>query len=207
MEYQYHIRGGLRGINLDGSGNPTPNSSQGDLFAYRLDYETAGYFDGNIGKQSWHNGTDARNYQYTYDAASRLKTAAYTGVGAEDYSIPNMSYDRNGNITQLQRKGKNGSRFGDIDNLTYYYSGNRLTGVTDAISGNENVGDFRDNGSNSDYTYWNDGSLKSDANKGISLIEYDSFLQRVSQVTFSNGNWVKFFYNGGCNSRFGPKVR
>jgi len=196
IDYHWHIRGGLRGINLDGNGNPSPNSTHGDLFAYKLDYETAGFYDGNIGKQTWHDGTAQRNYQFSYDYAKRLKSATYTGINSEDYSLPNIDYNRNGNITNLQRKGKNSGIFGDIDNLTYYYSGNRLTGVSDAISGNENVGDFRDNGSSSDYTYWNDGSLKSDANKGISLIEYDSFLQRVSQVTFSNGNWVKFFYDG-----------
>ncbi|TAG22098.1 MAG: hypothetical protein EAZ32_03665 [Cytophagia bacterium] len=53
IDYQYHIRGALRGINLDGSGNPTPNTSQGDLFSYKLDYETVGFYNGNIGKQSW----------------------------------------------------------------------------------------------------------------------------------------------------------
>jgi YD repeat-containing protein len=196
VDYQYHLRGWLKGINLDANGNPTPATSQGDLWSYKLEYETAGYWDGNIGKQLWHNGTDSRSYQYTYDAASRLKSATYAGINTENFSLPNMSYDKNGNITALQRKGKNGGSFGDIDNLTYYYSGNRLTGVTDAVSGNEDVGDFRDNGSNSDYTYYNDGSLKSDANKGISLIEYDSYLQKVKQVTFSNGNWVKWFYDG-----------
>ena len=43
IDYTWHIRGGLRGINLDASQNPIPNSSQGDLFAYKLDYETTGY--------------------------------------------------------------------------------------------------------------------------------------------------------------------
>ncbi|MCR9064905.1 MAG: hypothetical protein NXI00_13115 [Cytophagales bacterium] len=31
----------------------------------------------------------------------------------------------------------------------------------------------KDNGSSSDYTYWADGSLKSDANKGITNIQYN----------------------------------
>ncbi|TAE36585.1 MAG: hypothetical protein EAY79_11305 [Runella slithyformis] len=102
IDYQYHIRGALRGINLDGSQNPTPNTSEGDLFSYKLDYETAGYFDGNIGKQTWHNGVAQRSYQYNYDNASRLKSAIYSGVNGEDYSIPNMNYDKNGNILNLQ---------------------------------------------------------------------------------------------------------
>lgn len=209
IDYKYHIRGGLLGINLDGSGNPTPNSSQGDLFSYKLEYETAAYWDGNIGKQSWQNiknnsATGVRRYTYTYDGASRLKSAdyVYEVPNGENFSLPAINYDENGNITNLRRKGKNGSSFGDIDHLTYYYSGNRLTGVTDAVTGNEDVGDFKDNGSNSDYTYWNDGSLKSDGNKGIDYILYDSYLQRVKQVKLTNDSdgtvrWLKFFYDGG----------
>lgn len=199
MDYRWHIRGGLLGINLDGSGNPTPNAAQGDLFSFKLDYETANQWDGNIGKQSWKNNTEGqRSYTYTYDPTKRLTAATYTGVNGEDFSLPQITYDKNGNIGTLQRKGSLGSSYDFIDNLTYHYgtSGNRLQGVTDAVTGNLDVGDFRDNGSNSDYTYWADGSLKSDANKGISLIEYDTFLKRVKQVTWSDGKWLKFFYDG-----------
>jgi hypothetical protein len=92
--------------------------------------------------------------------------------------------------------------FGAIDNLSYFYSGNRLNGITDAVSGNQNVGDFRAggvpyNGSSTDYTYYPNGSLKSDANKGISLIEYNTYLNKVKQVTWSDGRWLKLNYDGG----------
>lgn len=201
MNFKHHIRGGLLGINLDNANNPTPTANEGDLFAFKLDYESAGFYDGNIGKQTWQNinltnntPLGVRSFTYTYTPNSALKSATYTGIGAENFSMPNLSYDKNGNITNLQRNGKKGESFGTIDNLSYNYSGNRLMGVTDAINGNEDVGDFRDNGSNNDYTYWNDGALKSDANKDISSIEYDTYLQKVKQVNFSNGNWVKFFY-------------
>ncbi|RYU93031.1 DUF6443 domain-containing protein [Emticicia agri] len=201
IDYAYHIRGGLRGINLDGSGNPVPDATQGDLFSYKLDYETAGFYDGNIGKQTWQSAQNntpvgLRAYTFTYDPISRLKSATYAGINGENYSLADLTYDKNGNIKTLRRKGLNDGSFGDIDNLTYTYSGNTLLGVTDAINGNEDVGDFRDNGSNSDYTYWNDGSLKSDANKDVSQITYDSFLKRIKQIDFANGDWVKFFYDG-----------
>jgi hypothetical protein len=81
IDYQYHIRGWLKGINLDGSGNPTPNTSQGDLFSYKLEYETAGYWDGNIGRQIWHNGTDSRSYSYNYDILLCLKSTIYVQIG------------------------------------------------------------------------------------------------------------------------------
>ena len=206
MNFKHHIRGGLLGVNLDNANNPTPKASEGDLFAFKLDYETTGFYDGNIGKQTWQNINPSnnsplgiRNFTYTYTPNSALKSATYTGIGAENFSMPNLSYDKNGNITNLQRNGRTtpSGGMGAIDHLGYNYNGNRLLGVTDAVNGNEDVGDFRDNGSNSDYTYWNDGSLKSDANKGISLIEYDTYLQKVKQVNFSNGSWVKFFYGIG----------
>jgi hypothetical protein len=61
LDFSWHIRGGLLGINLDGAGNPTPNTSEADLFSYKLDYETAGFYDGNIGKQTWQNVNSANN--------------------------------------------------------------------------------------------------------------------------------------------------
>ena len=103
----------------------------------------------------------------------------------------------NGNILNLHRNGNTDSSNTAIDRLQYSYSGNKLLSVTDTITWNPNVGDFRDgNTSGDDYIYWTDGSLKSDANKGISLIEYDSFLKKVKQVTYGNGNWIKWFYDG-----------
>ena len=207
IDYNYHIRGMVNCVNCS-SNTPTLTPSQNDLFANKLEFETgtpaaANYFDGNIGKQTWLNKKDnqPRSYVYTYDAASRLKSATYAGTNAENYSLSNINYDANGNILSLLRKGKNGSSFGDIDNLSYAYNGNRLQAVSDAVNGNENANDFRDVSGSLDYTYWNDGSLKSDANRGIALIEYDSYLQRVKQVNFNNGNgsvprWLKFYYDG-----------
>jgi hypothetical protein len=117
-------------------------------------------------------------------------------LAKENYSISNVNYDKNGNISSLQRNGKfNASGFGPIDNLTYSYSGNRLTAVTDAISGNDNTGDFRANGSAA-YTYYENGALKSDANKGVSLVMHNTFLDKVAKVTYGNGDWIEFTYDG-----------
>ena len=44
-------------------------------------------------------------------------------------------YDLNGNIKRLLRRGqKTSSTYGDIDDLTYTYDGNRLKSVTDAVN-------------------------------------------------------------------------
>lgn len=200
MNYAHHIRGGLLGINLDNSGNATPKASEGDLFSYKIEYETAGFYDGNIGKQSWQT-TDNQNiplgvraYTYAYDASSRLKTASFSGLNGENYSLPNLSYDKNGNIQNLQRKGKNGSTYGDIDNLSYTYAGNKLLSVTDGISGNHEV-DFVPRGGGA-YTYYPNGALQSDENEQITNIIYDTFLKQPIEVVLSDGRNIKYFYDG-----------
>ncbi|WP_026995296.1 RHS repeat domain-containing protein [Flectobacillus major] len=54
-------------------------------------------------------------------------------------------------------------------NYTYNTNSNKILKVDD-VSGEESS--FKDVSGN-DYTYWQDGSLKSDNNKGISIIEYN----------------------------------
>jgi RHS repeat-associated protein len=172
VDYQYHIRGGLRGINLNLSNNTSIGS--GDLFSMKLGYETDGYFDGNIGKQEFMNSVDNinRSFTYTYDGASRIISGTYAGTGSENYSLNFVTYDANGNIKTLSRSGnKSNSTFGLIDNLAYTYNANsnKILKVDDLAN---ETASFRDISGN-DYTYSLDGSLTSDANKGITLIEYN----------------------------------
>jgi RHS repeat-associated protein len=179
--------------------HPILNPEDNDLFGYKLDFETTNYFDGNIGKQTWRSknssSTSMKSYIYGYDNSDRLLSATYSG--AAYFSVPFINYDLNGNIKNLHRNGSTDSSNSAMDRLQYAYSGNKLLSVTDTITWNPDMGDFRDgNTSGNDYTYWSNGSLKSDANKGISLIEYDTYLKKVKQVTFSNTNWIKWFYDG-----------
>ncbi|GAB4044466.1 DUF6443 domain-containing protein [Spirosoma litoris] len=186
LDYRYHIRGWLRGINVDVNGQPTPNTSRSDVFSFGLDYETAGYYDGNIGRQRWIKSNPSspsnqlRQYTYSYDGASRLTSASYSGASGEDYSLSNMSYDKNGNILSLNRAG--------IDQLTYSYgAGNSLTAVSDASSGS---GGFTDgNASGVDYEYYPDGSLKVDRNRGITEIQYNP-LKLPRKISFGSGTTV-----------------
>jgi hypothetical protein len=107
-----------------------------------------------------------------------------------------MNYDKNGNITNLQRNGRlgTGTSFGTMDNLSYGYNGNQLNYVTDAVNTNNGVDFVQRGGAN--YTYWNDGSLKSDANEQISLILYDSFLKQPKEIQLTDGRWIKHYYDG-----------
>jgi RHS repeat-associated protein len=143
----------------------------------KLGYEDDGnYFDGNIRKQEWKSSIDnvTRSYTYSYDGALRITQGLYTSTKVgENYSLNSVSYDGNGNILGLSRNGfKSNNSFGLVDNLVYTYqlNSNKIQKVEDISN---ETASFTDASVNTDYTYWQDGSLKSDANKGITLIEYN----------------------------------
>ena len=199
VDFSYHIRDNvLKGINLDASGNLTNK-----IFSMKLGFEEGinGYFDGNISSQSWKTAADnlARTYTFSYDGASRILSGAYSGDKAgENYSLENMTYDLNGNIKTLNRKGKTGANtWGYIDQLSYVYqdNSNKIQAVNDAILlSNPNVGDFRDSSSiATQYTYNQDGSLNSDDNKKITF-EWN-YLKSPKKITKANGQWKKFQYD------------
>jgi RHS repeat-associated protein len=173
QRFLYHIRGGIRGYNLDANGDLT-NS----LFSFKLSYEegTGGYFDGNIRNQYWKSNIDGvqRAYEYSYDKASRIISGAYGSTKAgENYALNGITYDFNGNITTLSRNGyKSNNTFGLVDNLGYAYqtNSNKIQSVSDNSG---EIASFTDAAGATDYTYNLDGSLASDANKGITLIEYN----------------------------------
>ena len=205
IDYFYHIRGGLRGINLDANGNIA--LANGDLFSLKLSYEDDGaYHNGNIRKQEWASKVDnlTRSYLYNYDFSDRILEAVYGGGKPdENYALENMSYDKNGNIKTLSRKGMNAGTptaptgFGNIDQLTYTYANggnsNQLLKVDDGINGNINVGDFRDVAGN-DYDYWADGSLKKDNNKEITNISYNH-LKLTTEVTLTGNRKITTWYD------------
>ncbi|TAE36587.1 MAG: RHS repeat protein [Runella slithyformis] len=209
IDYQYHIRGYLKSVN-----HGQLSANQNDFFGNKLEFEDDGtYFDGNIRKETWksvRNTGANRSYLYSYDQASRLISANYSGgnYSGENFGFSVSGYDKNGNILSLTRTGATAlnsgipTQFGTIDQMSYFYEGNRLTGITDAINGNTDVGDFRDNGTNLDYSYWPDGSLKSDGNRGISQIDWDSFLNKPKQINYADGRWTRFYYDGN-----GKKLR
>ncbi|GAB2531733.1 DUF6443 domain-containing protein [Spirosoma aerophilum] len=204
LDYSYNVRGWLRGINAADSINPYANG-RGDVFYLVLDYNqingTFNRYDGSIGRMRWGGNRDyfyGRVYAYGYDGAGRLSGSEYTGNTGEDYKVSNLTYDRNGNLLTL-RRGVSGG----IDALTYSYSsGNSLLSVTDA---SPNTAGFSDgNKTGNDYTYWPDGSLRSDLNRGITQIQYNH-LKLPSQLSFSSGKVVSIRYDarGGTKADLG----
>lgn len=202
IQYSYHLRDYLLGINLDGTGQTA--LTDGRLFSMKLEYEADGtYYDGNIRKQSWRNAKDSltRSYTYRYDPLQRLTSAVFAGgVTGENYSLDTVRYDKNGNLTQLWRKGKTGSgTYGYVDKLSYSYqsaNSNRISEVNDAIANAGDVEMFKDV-SGTDYTYWENGALKSDNNKGISAIKYNH-LELTKRIEFT-GKWIDYYYDGAGN--------
>ena len=172
MTYTYdRLHGWVRGI----------SSPSG--FSEELLRETAtnAQYSGNIGSIQWQNtiNGERHRYDYTYDALGRLTSAGYSssGNGTEGRYDESVSYNPNGSIEQLQRYGmKNNGTFGEIDDLTVSYDGNRLMKVTDAAEALNYNGalDFND-GADADceYEYDSNGALTYDSNRGITSITYD----------------------------------
>jgi RHS repeat-associated protein len=194
VDYKYHIRGGLRGINLDVTGNPS--IANGKLFSMKLGYEETGYYDGNIGKQEWLSSIDnlSRSYTNSYDKANRILGASYTGGKPnENYGLNSVTYDVNGNIKTLSRNGlRANNTFGVVDNLNYTYqaNSNKIQKVDDSSA---ETASFTDATGSTDYTYSADGSLISDANKGISVIEYN-YLKLPKRIV-KNGTTILYQYD------------
>ncbi len=190
VTYAYNIRGNLRGINL------TPNGrlDSSKVFSLKLDYfEDGRFYNGLLSKQSWksHSDTTTRQLLYDYDKANRYTNTQFGGKPNEKYN-ENVSYDFNGNIGTLNRFGlESANNWQRIDSLTYDYTtyANQLTGVSDFAT----LKGHKDNGTNTDYTYYPDGSQKSDANKGITNIIYN-YLGLQAEIQFGETQKIKNIY-------------
>ncbi|RST27708.1 RHS repeat domain-containing protein [Chryseobacterium lacus] len=143
IDYEYNIRGWLTKIN-------EPTDLNGKLFGYEIKYtnpeEANARFNGNIAEVDWAKATGfneptIRRYSYSYDAINRLTNANFSEpnvtIPQNEFYNESMSYDLNGNITQLSRNARSfyGNYAEQIDELSYEYNGNRLITVSD-YSGN-----------------------------------------------------------------------
>lgn len=179
VDYAYNVRGWLKQLN-------DPTSLGTDLFGFKLNYNTkelgstnANLYNGNLSETIWKMANDVssnktRCYAYSYDALNRIINADYgiktTGsynLGS-GYDMQINVYYKNGNIKDLTRHGASGK----IDQLTYNYFNNevsnKLLKVADAINGTDG---FKNGSTGDDYVYEANGNIKTDVNKGITLIE------------------------------------
>ena len=216
--YHYNIRGWLTAIN-------DPGSLGEALFAEELHYEDpAGYdadslFSGNISVIRWRTPSlgGSAAYAFGYDGLGRLVQASWhrpeNAAAAEDYSVPLIAYDLNGNIDTLVRYGaRDSAQWDAIDALKYSYDGNRLIAVDDAAGEGTEHHDFSDRGAKYDpsatgrqalpeYLYDANGNMVADANKGIVRIRYDrNNLPR--EILFDNDRMIRYLYDAN-----GTKLR
>lgn len=192
VNFDYDIRGNLRCINCLSNGKI--DSSK--VFAMQLDYFQDGrFYNGLLSKQTWNSSRDSVNryYQFDYDNANRLKRGLYSGMGSENYSVPKISYDANGNIDSLLRNGKiNTNTFGLIDELKYNYisNSNKISSIDDRAQ--DDLG-FKNTPGSDEYTYCENGDLKADINKGITNIEYN-YLGLINKVHFGPSKRIENIY-------------
>ncbi|WP_394974040.1 DUF6443 domain-containing protein [uncultured Croceitalea sp.] len=197
VDYDYNVRGWLKSIN-----NTT--SLGNDLFAFDINYNTADHgatalYNGNISETEWRTANDntLRWYHYGYDALNRI-TGATDNTG--NYNLYDLTYDKNGNILSLKRKGSTNAgatSFGTMDNLTYHYSSgevsNKLLRVRDWTT---NAEGFKDSASptSDDYTYDANGNMLRDLNKGINTNIGYNHLNLPTSVTLSGGT-ISYIYD------------
>ncbi|MEP2236818.1 MAG: DUF6443 domain-containing protein, partial [Maribacter sp.] len=169
VDYDYNVRGWLKGIN-------NAANLGDDLFAFEMNYNTSEHggaelFNGNIAETEWKTANDnqLRWYHYVYDPLNRLK-AAVDHTSNNDYAMTAL-YDKNGNITELNRNGlvnDPNSPFGPMDRLSYEYdNGNKLLKVSDI--GRKGYGFIDGDNTDNDYNYDANGNMTIDKNKGIFL--------------------------------------
>ncbi|UPQ76046.1 DUF6443 domain-containing protein [Chryseobacterium nepalense] len=190
IDYQYNIRGWMTKIN-------DPANLNGKLFGYEIKYNnpvynslTTGKFNGNIAEVSWKNSYDniLKRYDYTYDGLNRLTSGFYSEPDASNPQNGNfdeyMTYDLNGNISNLQRKAvpATGTTSTLVDNLDYQYTGNRLDKIIE-----NSMNDTGYEGGNNLINYDVNGNMIDMQDKGIQTISYN-YLNLPSNYAISQNN-------------------
>jgi RHS repeat-associated protein len=218
VDFRYNSRGWLTSVNnTDLNNDGVINDDSGDLWGMELKYENTdnthdavAQFNGNISSIIWNSALNGNKmtYSYYYDQINQLTRASYANYNGsawssnELYTLDNVTYNLNGNITLLDRRGIDGTD-GMIDALKYFYSGNKLVGVDDYINQTAPGNDFRDNGNHYveggpvEYEYDSNGNMVLDKNKGIT-VTYN--IQNLpTRVEFTDHRRIEWMYDSAGN--------
>ncbi len=212
VDYRYNIRGWLSRIN--NSDLTIEEGETKDYFGMNLFYNSSAgtsnssLYNGNISAMKWSNSLGVNTikenaYNFSYDPLNRLLAAnhqqsAVPGVWTAGlYDENGFTYDQNGNIKTLQRRGDNGVQ---IDNLVYNYGttpSNKLVYVSDnTVNTTDKLKGFKDgNTGTNDFTYDVNGNMLLDRNKGITSNIVYNHLNLPELVTRSTNNNVRYLYD------------
>ena len=210
VNYYHNVREWLLSVNDNNIYDNDLTIANEDLFGFKIDYNNpsngTALFNGNISQTHWRSQNEDKtlhSYTYEFDAMNRI-ISGIDNTGQYDLgSATNpISYDKNGNIETLTRKGHvvadpisgNTNHFGDMDILSYAYNGNQLVQVNDI--GDADYG-FKD-GANSatEYQYDSNGNMITDANKGITSITYNHLnLPTTVTINGSESGTITYIYD------------
>ena len=227
QNYSYDINGQLTGINKDyaETGIKTGVMTFGQSLKRNYGF-TEKRYDGTISGNIWITPSHkSRSYGYDYDRSGQVLKADFTELNGTnhalsadwyintanngaDFSVSNITYDANGNIKTLSRKGPDGTLNSlgagiDMDILSYTYANNGVSNALDKVDDAATafnfpgLPDFRDgNTTGADYSYDKNNNLITDANKGISnAIEY-TYLDKPQKVNL-DGTIIEYTYTAG----------
>ena len=165
-----------------------PLSVSGSGFSETLHYQVprtgstvSPMYSGRLSGREWTPaGGTAMRYDYSYDPLGRLSAAFSHGGGTNSTSYV---YDKHGNMTSAFRLHN-----GPVDNLQFTYDGNRLVKAEDSCSATTSGKDFKNGASqNTEYTYDAAGRMTSDANRGVSSLQYDKAGKPMQLAVSRNG--------------------
>lgn len=191
-KYRYNLQGWITRIeDVDFVQNLYYESFMGNYGKVR--------YNGNISAMNWTYRTDTdtivNGYRFTYDAYDRL-ASAYSVTGS-DFSSGRYhveyEYDKHGNMVNLYR---NGGRGGMIDEMNWFYEGNRVVEITDMVGeqGRYDMKEYRDYNHNGlDYFYDSNGNMTADLDLDIVAIRYN-LLNQPDTVQFRNGSAIVNYY-------------
>ena len=218
VQFGYNVRGWISRIT-------NPHFSQKLYYESKFGNSTPCWGD-NISAIEWvskdnliSSGIVEQAYKFYYDELDRLVAADYASpvvsvsdtsarlvlLNERDYSCA-YSYDLNGNITSLRRKGVSDVvtaddkilwTFGDVDDLTLAYNGNQLKKAVDQVEELTYSGamDFRDRADKAtEYAYDANGNMTQDKNRRIYSISYN-ILNLPDEVRFYDGHINRYTYD------------
>jgi RHS repeat-associated protein len=221
QNYAFNIRGWLIGINQS---YVNTAGSTSNFFGEALSYDygfTNSQLNGVIAGLKWKTAGDgiSRAYGFSYDSLNRLTKADFSqqNTGSTnwtnnlvDFTVSNLTYDANGNILTLKQRALEIGSPVTIDSLkyTYFTNSNQLQKVSDAISDNSPLGDFKDTSSTgNDYSYDADGNVNMDLNKhvytgsGSPGIVFN-VLNKADSIVMANRETIHYYYDASGNQLF-----